>query len=110
MMPRGRGDLLLAAALAWGAGLATLGACSEPDPNDAPWAKAKSASYAGDSARVVRLASRALGDSLPMRVATMGKGDQGWFIRLLPTRGGLAGGGTVFVDLRDSSATVVKRY
>ena len=89
---------------------ALLVGCGKANPDDAPWAHIKSASYHADSARVVRLATRALGDTIPMRVETMAKGANGWFIRLLPTRGGLPGGGTVYVDLNDSSATVVKRY
>ena len=106
MTLRGRGDSLLVAALA---GVALV-ACGDSKPDDAPWAKIKSPSYAVDSARAVRLATHALGDSLPMRVESVTKGNQGWFVRLLPTRGGLPGGGTVWVELGDSSATVVKRY
>ena len=45
-----------------------------------------------------------------MRVESVTKGAEGWFVRLLPVRGGLPGGGTVYVQLGDSSATVVKRY
>jgi hypothetical protein len=45
-----------------------------------------------------------------MRVEALTKGAQGWTVRLLPRRGGTAGGGTVWVDMNDSSATVVKRY
>ena len=63
-----------------------------------------------DSARAVALATRALGDSLPMRVASVSKGAQGWQVRLLPVRGGTIGGGLVWVEIADSSATVVKRY
>ncbi|HEX2780591.1 MAG TPA: hypothetical protein VHM30_13890 [Gemmatimonadaceae bacterium] len=106
MTVRGRGDLQLVVALA--AALA-LG-CEKPNPDDAPWARAKSASYASDSAQIVALARHALGDSLELRVETIAKGSQGWFVRLLPVRGGLPGGGTVYVQPNDSSATVVKRY
>lgn len=67
-------------------------------------------SYATDSTRAVALATRALGDSLPMRVASVSKGAQGWQVRLLPVRGGTGGGGLVWVEINDSSATVVKRY
>jgi hypothetical protein len=102
----GRGELALIVALA---GLAAA-ACESQKPEDAWWTKVKSPTYAGDSARVVRLATHALGDSLPMRVESVTKGAEGWFVRLLPVRGGLPGGGTVYVQLSDSSATVVKRY
>ena len=70
----------------------------------------KPASWTPDSTRVVALAIHALGDSLPMRVDRMAKGEHGWQVRLLPTRGGTVGGGMVWVDESDSSATVVKRY
>ena len=86
-------------------------ACGTPTPDDSPFNKPQhSASYQGDSARVVALATRALGDSLPMRVEAITKGAQGWQVRLLPVRGGTAGGGMVWVEINDSSATVVKRY
>ena len=45
-----------------------------------------------------------------MRVEKLTHGEQGWLVRLLPTRGGTVGGGQVWVDTNDSSATVVKRY
>jgi hypothetical protein len=70
----------------------------------------KPPSYTADSTRVAALATHALGDSLPMRVDRMTKGEHGWQVRLLPTRGGTVGGGMVWVDESDSSATVVKRY
>jgi hypothetical protein len=70
----------------------------------------KPASWTPDSTRVVALAIHALGDSLPMRVDRMAKGEHGWQVRLLPARGGTVGGGMVWVDESDSSATVVKRY
>jgi hypothetical protein len=86
-------------------------ACGGSNPDDAPFNRPHhAASYAVDSARVVALATRALGDSLPMRVESVSKGAQGWQVRLLPTRGGTAGGGMVWVEINDSSATVVKRY
>jgi hypothetical protein len=86
-------------------------ACGGSGPDDSPFSKPQhSASYHADSARVVALATRALGDSLPMRVASVSKGAQGWQVRLLPVRGGTVGGGMVWVELNDSSATVVKRY
>ena len=86
-------------------------ACGRPDRDDSPFSKrVKPPAYHADSTRVVTLAMRALGDSLPMRVEAMTRGDQGWQVRLLPRRGGTAGGGTVWVDANDSSVTVVKRY
>jgi hypothetical protein len=79
--------------------------------DDSVWTKrVKRPSYAADSTRIVTIAIRALGDSLPMRVDGLTKGQQGWQVRLLPVRGGTVGGGTVWVDSNDSSATVVKRY
>ncbi len=91
--------------------LGTFSACGRPDRNDSTWAKrGKPAAYHADSTRVVTLAMRALGDSVPMRVDAMTRGDQGWQVRLLPRRGGTAGGGMVWVDANDSSVTVVKRY
>ncbi len=91
--------------------LGTISACSRRDPDDSPWAKrVKPPAYHADSTRVVTLAMRALGDSVPMRVDAMTRGDQGWQVRLLPRRGGTAGGGMVWVDANDSSVTVVKRY
>ena len=62
-----------------------------------------------DSTRAVRLAMRALGDTVPQRVDAITAGAEGWLVRLVPQRGGTAGGGEVWVE-RDSSATVVKRY
>ncbi len=86
-------------------------ACSSPNPDDSPFTRVHhAATYAVDSAHAVRLATRALGDSLPMRVESISKGAQGWQVRLLPTRGGTIGGGMIWVELADSSATVVKRY
>ena len=86
-------------------------ACGSSNPDDSPFNRPHhAASYAADSARVVALATRALGDSLPMRVDSFSKGAQGWQVRLLPVRGGTAGGGMVWVETNDSSATVVKRY
>lgn len=86
-----------------------LAACGTPD--DSPFNHLpRAASYAVDSARAVALATRALGDSLPMHVASVSKGAQGWQVRLLPARGGTVGGGLVWVEIPDSSATVVKRY
>jgi hypothetical protein len=86
-------------------------ACGSSKSDDAPFSRPQhSASYQGDSARVVALAMRALGDSLPMRVEAITRGAQGWQVRLLPVRGGTAGGGMVWVEINDSSATVVKRY
>lgn len=101
--------LLLLAMLPVASGTAS--GCGRADPDDAPWAKrVKPPAYHADSSRVVALASRALGDSLPMRVDAMTRGDQGWQVRLLPVRGGTVGGGMVWVDANDSSVTVVKRY
>ena len=86
-------------------------ACGGSSPDDSPFNRPQhSASYQGDSTRVVALAIRALGDSLPMRVEAITRGAQGWQVRLLPVRGGTAGGGMVWVEINDSSATVVKRY
>jgi hypothetical protein len=78
---------------------------------DAPQARArpKTVIEQHDSATVVRWARRALGDTLPLRVDALTRGSEGWLVRLLPERGGTAGGGEVWVE-RDSSATVVKRY
>ena len=96
----------VAAGMAFGAA-----ACGKSNPDDSPFTRVHhAATYAADSARVVTLATRALGDSLPMRVESLSKGAQGWQVRLLPTRGGTIGGGTVWVEIADSSATVVKRY
>ncbi|NUQ21495.1 MAG: hypothetical protein HOQ09_11090 [Gemmatimonadaceae bacterium] len=108
MTVRGRGEAQLLAALAAVAALAAAGCSNSKD--ETPFARIKTPAYHEDSARVVRLATRALGDSIPMRVESVTKGNQGWFVRLLPTRGGDRGGGTVWVELADSSATVVKRY
>ena len=86
-------------------------ACGSSNPDESPFNRPHhSASYAADSTRAVALAIRALGDSLPMRVASVSKGAQGWQVRLLPVRGGTIGGGLVWVEITDSSATVVKRY
>jgi len=86
-------------------------ACGGSGADDSPFNRPHhAASYAVDSARAVALATRALGDSLPMRVASVSKGAQGWQVRLLPVRGGTVGGGMVWVEIADSSATVVKRY
>ena len=108
MRPNARAGVL-AAALAVASGAAA--ACGGSGPDDSPFSRPRhSASYQGDSARVVALAARALGDSLPMRVASITRGAQGWQVRLLPVRGGTVGGGLVWVETTDSSATVVKRY
>ncbi|HEX8850314.1 MAG TPA: hypothetical protein VF761_12335 [Gemmatimonadaceae bacterium] len=101
-----RGDSLFVAALAAFA----LAGCESQKPEDAWWTKVKPTNYASDSTAVVRLATHALGDSLPMRVESISKAEHGWLVRLLPMRGGLPGGGSVWVELSDSSATVVKRY
>ena len=86
-------------------------ACGGSGADDSPFNRPHhAASYAVDSARAVALATRALGDSLPMRIASVSKGAQGWQVRLLPVRGGTIGGGLVWVEIADSSATVVKRY
>ena len=86
-------------------------ACGTSKSDDSPFNRPHhAASYAVDSARAVALAGRALGDSLPMRVAAVTKGAEGWQVRLLPVRGGTIGGGLVWVEIADSSATVVKRY
>ena len=91
--------------------LGAIAACGTPKPDDAPWARrAKPVSYHADSTRIVVLAGRALGDSLPLRVDAITRGAQGWQVRLLPRRGGTIGGGTVWVDANDSSVTVIKRY
>ena len=100
------GAILVAFGIASGAA-----ACGTSNSDDSPFTRVHhSAAYAGDSARAVALAIHALGDSLPMRVESVSKGAQGWNIRLLPARGGTVGGGTVWVEIPDSSATVVKRY
>ena len=91
--------------------LGAAAACGTSAPDDSVFTRPHHpASYAADSTRIVALAARALGDSLPMRVASMTKGAQGWQVRLLPVRGGTVGGGLVWVETNDSSATVVKRY
>ena len=96
------------------AAIAALGgsaACGAADKSDSPFNRhTKPAGYSADSTRVSALAIHALGDSLPMRVDRMTKGEHGWQVRLLPLRGGTVGGGVVWVDESDSSATVVKRY
>lgn len=90
---------------------AAAGACGNPNPDDAPWARrVKPASYQADSTRIVALATHALGDSIALRADMFTRGAQGWQVRLLPVRGGTAGGGMVWVDGNDSTATVVKRY
>jgi hypothetical protein len=90
---------------------AAAGACGSSNPDDSPFNRVRHpASWAEDSARAVVLATKALGDSLPMRVAGVSKGAEGWQVRLLPVRGGTVGGGLVWVEVADSSATVVKRY
>ena len=106
-MPDARGAVL-GAMLVVALGAA---ACGSSNPDDSPFNRVHhAASYAVDSARAVALATRALGDSLPMRVASVSKGAEGWQVRLLPVRGGTVGGGLVWVEIPDSSATVVKRY
>ena len=106
MMPGARGAALGAMLVVASGALA---ACGNPD--DSPFNHLPhAASYAVDSARAVALATKALGDSLPMHVTSVSKGAQGWQVRLLPTRGGTVGGGLVWVEIADSSATVVKRY
>jgi hypothetical protein len=85
-------------------------ACGSPNPKDAPWARARSATFHGDSIRVVAVATHALGDSLPLRVDQITRGAQGWQVRLLPVRGGTVGGGLVWVEFDDTTGTVVKRY
>ena len=74
-----------------------------------PAARPKTPAQQMDSTRAVRLAMRALGDTVPQRVDAITAGAEGWLVRLVPERGGTAGGGEVWVE-RDSSATVVKRY
>ncbi|MFL5559973.1 MAG: hypothetical protein ACJ79K_00730 [Gemmatimonadaceae bacterium] len=110
----GRGRALPPNATIAVAAMMTLGvsaACGTADKSDSPFARhAKPAGYSVDSTRVTALAIHALGDSLPMRVDRMTKGEHGWQVRLLPVRGGTIGGGVVWVDESDSSATVVKRY
>ena len=86
--------------------LVSLGACGEPS-KAAP--RRKSVVEQNDSVLVVRWARRALGDSLRLRVDAITRGSEGWLVRLVPEKGGTAGGGEVWVE-RDSSATVVKRY
>ena len=86
--------------------VASLLAC-EGSPR--PTARSKTAAQQMDSLRAVRLAIRALGDTVPQRVDAITAGAEGWLVRLLPQRGGTTGGGEVWVE-RDSSATVVKRY
>ena len=81
-------------------------ACGEPSKGPT---RRKSVVETNDSVVVVRWARRALGDSLRLRVDAITRGSEGWLVRLVPERGGTAGGGEVWVE-RDSSATVVKRY
>jgi len=87
-------------------GLVWFGACGE---SSKPTARRKSVVETNDSLVVVRWARRALGDSLRLRVDAFTRGGEGWLVRLVPEKGGMAGGGEVWVE-RDSSATVVKRY
>jgi hypothetical protein len=87
-------------------GLPIVAACG--DSSNAA-SRPKTAVQQSDSARVVRLARRALGDTLELRVDALTRGSQGWLVRLVPEGGGTAGGGEVWVE-RDSSATVTKRY
>jgi hypothetical protein len=86
--------------------IAVLGACGESSKGPS---RRKSVVEQNDSIVVVRWARRALGDSLQLRVDAITRGGEGWLVRLIPERGGTAGGGEVWVE-RDSSATVVKRY
>ena len=86
--------------------IVALDACGEPSKGTS---RRKSVVEQHDSVVVVRWARRALGDSLQLRVDAFTRGGEGWLVRLLPERGGTAGGGEVWVE-RDSSATVVKRY
>ena len=86
--------------------IAVLGACGESPKGTS---RRKSVVEQNDSIVVVRWARRALGDSLQLRVDAITRGGEGWLVRLIPERGGTAGGGEVWVE-RDSSATVVKRY
>jgi hypothetical protein len=86
--------------------IAVLGACGESQKGTS---RRKSVVEQNDSIVVVRWARRALGDSLQLRVDAITRGGEGWLVRLIPERGGTAGGGEVWVE-RDSSATVVKRY
>lgn len=79
------------------------------DGSPRPTARPKTAAQQMDSTRAVRLARRALGDTVPQRVDAITAGAEGWLVRLLPQRGGTSGGGEVWVE-RDSSATIVKRY
>ena len=92
------------------AALAFVLACREGDPVKAWRSGGKSAAAKADSARIVDQAMRALrSDTLPLRVDALTRGSEGWLVRLVPARGGTAGGGEVWVE-RDSSVTVVKRY
>ena len=86
--------------------IVSLGACGEPSKGTP---RRKSVVEQNDSVLVVRWARRALGDSLQLRVDAITRGSEGWLVRLVPEKGGTAGGGEVWVE-RDSSATVVKRY
>lgn len=84
--------------------------CREGDPVKAWRGGGKSAAAKADSARIVQQAMHALrSDTLPLRVDALTRGSEGWLVRLIPVRGGTAGGGEVWVE-RDSSVTVVKRY
>ena len=86
--------------------IVALVACGEPSKATS---RKKSVIEQNDSVVVVRWARRALGDSLQLRVDAFTRGGEGWLVRLVPEKGGTAGGGEVWVE-RDSSATVVKRY
>jgi hypothetical protein len=93
-------------ALSLALAVVTLDACGEPSKGIS---RRKTVVEQNDSVLVVRWARRALGDSLRLRVDAITKGSEGWLVRLVPEKGGTAGGGEVWVE-RDSSATVVKRY
>jgi hypothetical protein len=86
--------------------IVVLAACGESSKGTS---RRKSVIEQNDSVFVVRWARRALGDSLQLRVDAITRGSEGWLVRLVPEKGGTAGGGEVWVE-RDSSATVVKRY
>jgi hypothetical protein len=97
---RARGTLSITLAIV------ALAGCGEPSKATS---RKKSVIEQNDSMVVVRWARRALGDSLQLRVDAITRGSEGWLVRLIPEKGGTAGGGEVWVE-RDSSATVVKRY
>jgi hypothetical protein len=92
--------------MSFGLAVVALHACGESPKGTS---RRKSVVEQNDSVLVVRWARRALGDSLRLRVDAITRGSEGWLVRLVPERGGTAGGGEVWVE-RDSSATVVKRY